>query len=356
MNLKPMFFKRAFKFLAGVASVTLVAVAIVNFLPIEKVASLLESTEVVGPINSLSGRSGSDGPILAVKIDDTAQAHPQAGLEDADIVYVEQVEGGLTRLAAIFSSKIPEVVGPVRSARISDIEILEQFGRVVFAYSGAQKKLLPVIAEANVINLGAQRQSPKIYPTDPSRRSPTAMMLQARDLMANVAEDALPVAISKPIGWTFGEKPDTGTAVSAVKVSWPAHSYSATWSEVEKRWLLSHAGKPNLSASGVHLGPTTFVIQLVSITDSIYRDKVGGVTPYSETVGAGNGFVLRDGVAIAANWSRPSGDQGTTWTTASGDEIKFAAGQVWIALTDKAPIFTPVAMANKEDAPQPSAK
>ena len=356
MNLKPMFFKKAFKFLAGVASVTLVAVAIVNFLPIEKVTSLLESTEVVGPINSLSGRSGSDGPILAVKIDDTAQAHPQAGLEDADIVYIEQVEGGLTRLAAIFSSKIPEVVGPVRSARISDIEILEQFGRVVFAYSGAQKKLLPVIAEANVINLGAQRQSPKIYPTDPLRRSPTAMMLQAQDLMANVAKDALPVAISKPIGWTFGEKPDTGTAVSGVKVSWPAHSYSATWSEAEKRWLLLHADKPNLSASGVHLGPTTFVIQLVSITDSIYRDKVGGVTPYSETIGTGKGFVLRDGFAIAANWSRPSGDLGTTWTTEDGDEIKYAAGQVWIALTDKAPVFTPVAMASKEDAPQPSAK
>ena len=341
-----MFFKIAFKFLAGVASVTLVAVAIVNFLPIEKVTSLLESTEVVGPINSLSGRSGSDGPILAVKIDDTAQAHPQAGLEDADIVYIEQVEGGLTRLAAIFSSKIPAEIGPIRSARISDLEILEQFGNVAFAYSGAQKKLLPVIAEANVINLGAQRQSPKIYSTDPLRRSPTAMMLQAQDLMANVARDALPVAISKPIGWTFGEMPETGTAISSVKVSWPANSYSATWSPIEERWLLSYGDKQNLSTSGVHLGPTTFVIQLVSITDSIYRDKVGGVTPYSETIGTGKGFVLRDGFAIAANWSRPSGDQGTTWTTEAGEEIKFAAGQVWIALTDEAPVFTPVAALN----------
>ena len=351
-----MFFKRAFKFLAGVASIAIVSIGIVNFLPIEKVTSLLQSTEVVGPINSLSGRSGNDGPILAVKIDDTAQAHPQAGLEDADIVYIEQVEGGLTRLAAIFSSTIPKVIGPVRSARISDIEILEQFGRVAFAYSGAQKKLLPVIAEANLINLGAQRQSPLIYSTDPLRRSPTAMMLQAQDLMANVAEEKLPIAISKSVGWNFGEKPDTGTAVSAVKVSWPAHSYNATWSSLENRWLLSHKDKPNLSASGVHLGPTTFVIQLISITDSIYRDKVGGVTPYSETVGAGKGFVMRDGLAIVAKWSRPSGDQGTTWTTTSGDEIKFAAGQVWIALTDKAPVFTPVAVANKEDATPPSAK
>lgn len=351
-----MFFKKAVKGVAGVGAISIVVVALINFLPSGLISSLEPEIEKLEIRNSLSGRIGSDGPILAVKIDDTAQAHPQAGLEDADIVYIEQVEGGLTRLAAIFSSKIPAVIGPVRSARISDIEILAQFGRVAFAYSGAQKKLLPVIAEANVINLGAQRQSPKIYSTDPLRRSPTAMMLQAQDLMANVAKDLLPVAISKPIGWTFGEKPDTGTAVSAVKVSWPANSYSASWSVIEKRWLLSYGAKANLSASGVHLGPTTFVIQLVSITDSIYRDKVGGVTPFSETVGAGKGYVMRDGLAIAAKWSRPSDDQGTTWNTEAGEEIKFAAGQVWIALTDKAPIFTPAVVANKEDAALPSAK
>jgi len=351
-----MFFKRILKALVGFISIAIVAVALINFLPDGKVSSLLQIKKVVEPTNSLSGRVGSDGPILAVKIDDTAPAHPQAGLEDADIVYIEQVEGGLTRLAAIFSSKIPEVIGPVRSARISDIEILEQFGKVAFAYSGAQSKLLPVIASANVINLGAQRQSPQIYTTDPLRRAPTAMMLQAQKLMANVAKAQLPVATSKPIGWIFGEKPETGTAISSVKVSWPANSYTATWSDEEKRWLLSHRDSPNLSSSGVHLGPTTFVIQLISITDSIYRDKVGGVTPYSETVGAGKGYVLRDGLAITANWSRPSGDQGTTWKTVTGDEIKFAAGQVWIALTDKAPVFTPVAPANKEDATGPSAK
>ena len=351
-----MFFKRILKALIGVISIAIVAVALINFLPDGKVSSLLQIKKVVEPTNSLSGRVGSDGPILAVKIDDTAPAHPQAGLEDADIVYIEQVEGGLTRLAAIFSSKIPEVIGPVRSARISDIEILEQFGKVAFAYSGAQSKLLPVIASANVINLGAQRQSPQIYTTDPLRRAPTAMMLQAQKLMANVAKAQLPVATSKPIGWIFGEKPETGTAISSVKVSWPANSYTATWSDEEKRWLLSHRDSLNLSSSGIHLGPTTFVIQLISITDSIYRDKVGGVTPYSETVGTGKGYVLRDGLAIAANWSRPSGDQGTTWKTVTGDEIKFAAGQVWIALTDKAPVFTPVAPANKEDATGPSAK
>ena len=351
-----MSFKSLLKGVAGSAAIAIVVVALFNFLPFGKVATLLPIAKKVEPKNSLSGRIGSDGPILAVKIDDTAPAHPQAGLEDADIVYIEQVEGGLTRLAAIFSSKIPPVIGPVRSARISDLDILQQFGRVAFAYSGAQSKLLPVIAAANLENLGAQRQSPQIYSTDPLRNAPTAMMLQAQKLMANVAAAKLPVAISKPIGWSFGEKPETGTAISSVKVSWPANSYNATWSAKEKRWLLSQKERPNLSSSGVHLGPTTFVIQLVSITDSIYRDKGGGVTPFSETVGAGKGFILRDGLAIAANWSRPSGDQGTTWKTSAGDAIKFAAGQVWIALTDKAPVFTPVAVAINEDATAPAAK
>jgi hypothetical protein len=356
MNLKQMSSKALIKGVAGLASIAIAAFALVNFLPAGLFSSGEAKNEKMEVRNSLSGRIGSDGPILAVKIDDTAQAHPQAGLEDADIVYVEQVEGGLTRLAAIFSSKIPTVIGPVRSARISDLEILEQFGKVAFAYSGAQSKLLPVIAAANVINLGAQRQSPKIYSTDPMRRSPTAMMLQAQDLMANVAAAELPVAISKPIGWSFGEKPEIGSAISSVKVSWPANSYDATWSVVENRWLLSQRGIPNLSAAGLHLGPTTFLIQLIAITDSIYKDKVGGVTPYSQTVGTGRGYVMRDGLAIEANWSRPSGDQGTTWTTFEGDEIKFSPGQIWIALTDKAPVFTPVAAAINEDATPPAAK
>ena len=347
-----MSFKKFLKRGAGLVSIAVVTIALFNFLPSIKVVSLIPILGKTEPTNSLSGRIGSDGPILVVKIDDTPPAHPQAGLEDADVVYIEQVEGGLTRLAAVFSSKIPTVIGPVRSARISDIEILQQYGRVAFAYSGAQSKLLPVIAAANLENLGAQRQSPEIYANDPLRIAPTAMMLQAQKLMANVAAANLSIAKSKPIGWSFGDEPDTGTAISSVKVSWPANSYDATWSLSQERWLLSQRGVPDLAASGLQLGPTTFVIQLVSISPSEYHDKVGGVTPFSETVGSGTGYVLRDGLAIAANWSRPTGDQGTTWSDKSGREIKFAPGQIWIALTDKEPIFTPKAA----DAPSPATK
>jgi hypothetical protein len=74
--------------------------------------------------NVLTNLPGKNGPLLAVKIDDTNAAHPQVGLDSADVIYIEQVEGGLTRLAAIFTDKVPALIGPVRSARISDIEIL----------------------------------------------------------------------------------------------------------------------------------------------------------------------------------------------------------------------------------------
>ncbi len=351
-----MFFKKFLFSVIGISSVLIVGLSFLSPDQFSKLGQIENVFKDPEPVNSLSGRVGSDGPILVVKIDDTRAAHPQAGLEDADVIYIEQVEGGLTRLAAVYSSKIPAVIGPVRSARISDIEILQQFGRVAFAYSGAQKKLLPVIAAANLENLGAQRQSREIYANDPMRNAPTAMMLQAQTLMQKVKEQQLPVAISKSVGWNFADTVDTGTAIASAKVSWPANSYDAAWSAAEKRWLLSHSGVPNLAASGVHLGASTFVIQIVSITPSEYGDKFGGVTPFTATVGSGRGYILRDGKYISALWSRPTPDAGTTWRTVQGEEIAFAPGQIWIALTDKEPVFTPIPSKLPADAPSASAK
>jgi len=285
--------------------------------------------------NSLSGREGIDGPILAVKIDDTSLARPQIGIEEADVVYIEQVEGGLTRLAAIFSSAIPQNIGPIRSARISDIDILAQFGKVIFAFSGAQRAMLTVISNSNLWDYGAQRSSPVIYTRDETRRSPYDMVLRGDLLLAKVQGDYRDVAISKSVGWSFGQAPEGGVAIDSVALRWPASKYEATWSNSEKRWLLSNSGVANFAASGKQLGPTTFVIQNVQMSDSIFRGSDGSYTPLSETVGTGTGYILRDGRSFKANWNRPSAAVGTTWTLADGSEIKFAPGSVWVALTDR---------------------
>ena len=290
--------------------------------------------------NVLSGREGVNGPVLVVKLDDTTQAHPQVGLEDADIVYIEQVEGGLTRLAAVFSSTIPQRIGPVRSARISDIDILSQFGRVAFAYSGAQRKLLAVIAAANLQDLGAQRQSPTIYTTDPNRIPPYAMVLRADLLMEKIVEKNYAIDSAKNVGFEFGDLPEGGVPTETAVMHWPAARYSATWSDDQARWLLSHNTSVNYAESGVVLGPTTLVIQMVSITPSEYKDKVGGVTPFSQTVGTGKAYVLRDGQRFVTTWSRASSETGTTFTLPDGSVMQFDPGQIWIALTDREPDFT----------------
>lgn len=291
------------------------------------------------PVNSISGREGGDGPVLVVKVDDTVDAHPQISLEDADIVYIEQVEGGLTRLAAIFSSRIPQKIGPVRSARISDIELLAQYGHVGLAYSGVQKKMRPVIDAANLVDLGAENHSSTIYTNDLTRTPPYAMVLRADLLMHYVQDRKLSLDISKNMGWDFGDAPSGGVPITSVHLSWPANTYDAHWSASQGRWLLDHAHLPDVAASGVRLGPTTLIIQNVSITDSIYKDKVGGVTPFSATVGTGTGYILRDGKYFAARWSRPDALSGTSWKTLDGREIAFPKGQIWVALTDRAPIF-----------------
>jgi hypothetical protein len=290
--------------------------------------------------NVLSGREGINGPVLAVKIDDTNPAHPQIGIEDADVVYIEQVESGLTRLMAIFSSRIPERVGPVRSARISDIDILSPYGNVAFAYSGAQSKLLPIISQANLLDLGAQRQSPTIYTTDPARIQPYAMVLRADLLMARIVEKQYEIDSARSVGFIFGDEPKDGKPTDEVVIDWPAATYKAQWSESEKRWFLYHNGRINSAESGIILGPTTLVIQMVSITPSEFGDKFGGVTPFSETVGEGKAYVLRNGKRFAGTWTRSDANSGTTFSLLDGEEIKFAPGQVWVALTDREPKFT----------------
>jgi hypothetical protein len=337
MSLKPMFFRRAIALLLAALSILTVLVAIFGTVPVAKLPLPFFSA---GPLSSLTGVEGTDGPVLVVKIDDTTFAHPQVGLKSADVVYIEQVEGGLTRLAAVFSSQIPIQIGPVRSARISDIELLSQYGTVGFSYSGAQRLLLPEIASADLHDFGANKFGPKFYANDPTRIAPYAMMVNARDLLIEGQRRGVIPVNAKKMGWKFGGTSTEPIEIKGAHVSWPASSYDATWSNEEERWLLKHNGNINLDSDGYVLGPKTFVIQMVSITDSIYKDKVGGVTPFSATVGTGKCYLLRNGGYIPCTWSRPDAQSGTTFTDLNGTEATFEPGQIWFALTSKEPDFS----------------
>lgn len=345
-----MFFKKALYLLVAALSILVVAIGLISTIP-----NLPIKIPFIdyGPSSSLTGLPGTDNEVLVVKLDDTTFAHPQVGLRSADVVYVEQVEGGLTRLAAIFSTHLPEIVGPVRSARISDIELLSQYGKVGFAYSGAQRLMRPVIASANLYDIGANEFGPRFYSDDPARIAPYAMMVKAQEVLTEARSRGMRITKAAPMGWKFGDASEQRTLIEKVHISWPASSYGATWSSDEKRWLLIHNGNIDTDETGYVLGPKNLLIQIVSITDSIYHDKVGGVTPFSATVGSGKCYLLRDAGYLPCLWNRSSPESGTTFTDLAGNEIFFDKGQIWFALTSKEPIFTPT---EKQDATKSASK
>jgi len=286
--------------------------------------------------NLYTNLPGSSGKVFAVKFDDTSAAHPQDGVEAADIVYITEVEAGFTRLMGIYSSNYPEVLGPIRSARISDLSILGEYGKVGFLYSGAQSKMRPIISAANLVNLSAERNPPSIYFNEPSRRSPYSMMVRPNLLL----EKAGDVELAKEPGWQHGARAEDAKKIISAEIEWANASYEAAWSVEEKRFLLKHNGKANIASSGIQLGSPMMVIQMVKISPSEYGDKFGGVTPKSEVIGSGHGYLLRNQRVVKVLWNRASLSEPTTWSLEDGSPAYFARGQIWFFLTNNEPKFT----------------
>lgn len=279
----------------------------------------------MSPFTGLSGGVGN--PVLAVKIDNAAQARPHTGLTQADLVYVEPVEGGLSRILAVFSSRIPDTVGPVRSARESDLELLRQFGRPALGFSGAAPELLPLIGQASVVSASPD-QTPAAYFRG---RGPAPHNLFAHP--AQLLAGATDASQAKDIGLRFGDAPPGGTPTQTQTVRYPAAQTTFDWSAGDGRWLVSMDGAPLMATEGGQVGAATVVIQYVPVHDSQLHDVKGNVSPFAETVGAGNALVLRDGQAYEARWSRPTPDGGTSFTLPSGQPMPFAPGPVWTMLT-----------------------
>lgn len=274
-------------------------------------------------------------PVLAVKIENTAAGKPQLGLKSADIVYIEQVEAGLTRLMAIFSSKLPAKLGPVRSARISDLHLAAQFGKPAFSYSGAQTKMLPLIAEASLFDVGDTR-NPGAYFRQPGRFAPYNLFARPKQLLAKAPK----ASKAKDIGFTFGDAPaEGGVEKKAYTVKWPAARFTFAWSQQQEKWMIWQDGKKDMAAEGGQLGAPTIVIQYTKTVRSQFHDKNDSYTPLVHTTGKGKAIVLRDGKAFKANWERESEEGGTTFTTESGEPMNFAPGQVWVALASRKPVI-----------------
>lgn len=273
----------------------------------------------------LAGRMGApNGPVYAVKVDNTRKAHPQVGLSKADVIYVEQVEGGVTRLAAVYSSRYPKYVGPVRSGRITDIEMLKQYGTVGLFYSGSQNKLADNLRRAD-LKLVSYDQDNTGYDRTNGRPEPYDVIGNFKALRKRAGKVDTP----PKMGYTFGPPPAGGKPAKAVTVRYPSARVDATWSG--QRWLISMDGVPDRAAEGGRLGATTFVVQFATVKASNYHDINGANTPQTLTVGHGRALFFRDGQVFEGAWSRDKAKHVTRYTI-GGAPATFHPGQIWVTL------------------------
>ncbi|MQA77160.1 MAG: DUF3048 domain-containing protein [Streptosporangiales bacterium] len=281
-------------------------------------------------LSPFTGRPYEPAPVLAVKVDNVAPARPQTGIAKADIVYVEPVEAGLSRILAVYSSSLPRTVGPVRSARASDLELLRQFGRPAFAYSGARTSVRPDIGRAPLYDVSPANAG-HAYVRSAPHRAPHNLYARPDSLLTEAPRAAEP----RDIGFRFGAAPAGGTPVDARTVTYPAFRMRFGWSAEREAWLVGMDNAAYGAAYGPRPTPSTVVVQYVDAEPRGPKDKFGNRSPYVESVGKGRAVVLRDGRAFEARWQRPFPDGGTTYTTAEGEPMTFDPGQVWVVFAPR---------------------
>lgn len=272
-------------------------------------------------------------PALAIKVENLPSARPQTGLSWADIVYEEPVEGGITRFIAVYQCQDASRVQPVRSGRLTDVDILVQFGRPIVGYSGGVGKVVRAFRKAGLIDVSFEtRRGARAYRRDPNKSAPhnlytgtKALYAAARGLFQPQAPDPL---------FTYAQEAPAA-AKSARRVHAPFSSSSDVvwkWSKSKKAWLRFHGSVPHVSSDGTQFSAKNVIVQVVQTKLTDVRDANGTPSPLVISVGTGRAYVFRDGKAITGTWERQSAGDITKFLDASGNEIPLAPGNTWIEL------------------------
>jgi hypothetical protein len=287
-------------------------------------ASPTSPASPTNPYSPLSGRPARAGlPVLVVKVDNVLGAFPQAGLNDADLVYVEQVEGGLTRLAAVFSSRLPRRIGPVRSARTDNIQLLQQFGRPAIAFSGANDLVLRAVRSAALRSVDVDIV-PSAYERVAGHPAPHNLF---------IADPAALVRAGHPDGakfieLTFADQVTGGRPAARAVVTFRAAQLQFDYVNSSRRWQVSQDGAPKVLADGNRVEAGTVILQEVQTL----QDPNGHITPFNQSIGGGPSAVLRDGRVLRGTWRRSTVAAGTHYRDADGKDIALRPGVTWIVL------------------------
>jgi Protein of unknown function (DUF3048) N-terminal domain/Protein of unknown function (DUF3048) C-terminal domain len=290
------------------------------------------TTAVPGPAMPLTGLPVEDEavaarPALVVKIDNHPKAVPQSGLEFADIVYEENVEQ-LTRFAAVFHSVGSEPVGPIRSGRTQDVELLATLGQPLFAWSGGNPTVTRLIESSGLVSLNGARSD--VYNGGGFFRSDRP---GPHDLYASTAALwTLAPFGAPPPPQQFLYRDDTevpeGDEVAGVEVRMDNVQVLWTWDETLGAYLRQQNGQPHLDVAGEQLQSANVIVLTVE-----YRPSRADVrSPEAQTVGSGEALVLTGGVVVRGTWQRDTPQATFTLADSSGATIELAPGRTWVEL------------------------
>lgn len=269
-------------------------------------------------------------PSLAVKIDNHTAARPQIALERADIVFEELVEGGLTRYAAIWQSDIPKLIGPVRSIRPMDPDILSPFGGIV-AYSGGQPHFVKMMEAAPLVNAVFDYDRSGLFYRIDGKSAPHNVVVKAQTLIGRNAK------LAKP-GQQFAYAATAAASTAAVdgkpirvinsrfsSERWP----SWAWNAKAGSYLRSQEGAPDRDSTGAQLKSTNVVVMRVGI------DRRFGVVPKTTMIGSGEAWVSTAGKSVHATWIKRYPSHPVSLVDDNGATIRLAPGNTWIELVPK---------------------
>lgn len=277
-------------------------------------------------------------PAVVVKIDNIDQARPQTGILQADVVYDTMVEAGLSRLAAVYQSNYPTLVGPVRSGRLTDEGVSDDLNHPLLVFAGTNADFMPLL-QAQPLTLVTMDNYPNLFQRIGSN-APHNLFTDLVNLVKTVNVHTWPSPLFQylPPGESFG---GAGVApASAVSFSFPAASVAWNFDARGHVWRRTQDGTPHVVQSGAQITAANVVFQFVPyITSGMATGEGLPPAPIPEGIltGTGNVWVFTDGKVVKGTWTRPNLTTPATYKDSSGATIKLAPGNTWVEL---APVGT----------------
>lgn len=291
---------------------------------------------IVWPLTGLEAPSAEAiaDRVVSIKVENSRESRPQTNLQLADVVYESVTEGGITRFNALFHSQAPTEVGPVRSARLSDVDIVPQY-KALFCFSGASASVNAKVRASGVDNLSEDAGVTKPFTRSRSRPRPHNLYTSVTELRAEAARRGM-ATTAQVAGFAF-EKPSstaTGTPIASVDIPFSTYNtVSWVYDTATNTYLRTNNGASFTdAATGTQVSASNVIVVWAKYT-AASRDKAGSTTYDISLVGSGRATVFRDGQALNGTWEAGA-DAPPAFKAEDGTQIRLRPGNTWLQIVD----------------------